>query len=280
MHIASAHVRFESTEPSAYNELHLYRLPVHADGRCAVRACTGLRQGNSKQDRKQLREARMAAVACLAERMTEDTDLDVCVRCSFPDEEYESFEEWTKAMASDDTKDRVSTLWRGGGTWTLFGLALHLQARIYIHNVDGATGSLLDSSPEGVELFDARPEEGGLTLHLAAVRAEDGTPNHFDVLVQEPSVGAERLRYHRSSPRSAQRSSPFPMLLIWAALNAIAVAMVLAKSSAIKEIISRLLLGRNGATYLGLPISKQPDFMLESVRIFDHNLDATYSIRW
>ena len=71
------------------------------------------------------------------------------------------------------------------------------------------------------------------------------------------------------------------MLLIWAALNAIAVAMVLAKSSAVKEIISRLLLGRNGATYLGLPISKQPDFILESARIFSHNLDASYSaVRW
>lgn len=188
----------------------LYRLPVKADGRCLVRAVLG---GSNRHtdDLSYLREMRVAAVHTLAERMSGSEELDNFVRWSFPDEAYDSFEAWCDAQVSDDTEQANSDLWKGGGTWIAYGLGLHLGLRIIVHNVD--SNEVLDPSSDGTVLLDARGAdtiaEDDATVHLASVRADDGTANHFDILLLNgPQPGAEPLGCRgRGLLRSTSRPS-------------------------------------------------------------------------
>ena len=229
----------------------LYRLPVRADGRCSTRAvlaAAGVHppeggSSRSSDDFAFIREQRLIAAECLASRMGDDDDLCAIVHGSFPDECYESYEDWHAAQLSDDTDQAISDLWRGGGEWVLYGLALYLRLKIVVHNVDATSRSLIDASADGAELVDARPAEGGgTTVHLASMRADDGTPNHFDILlVDGPQPGCEPIgrsraaaspaRFMRSLASSSRPSgllikpSQSVQLLAWAALNVLALSM-------------------------------------------------------
>ena len=213
----------------------LYRLPVKADGRCLVRAVLG---GSNRHtdDLSYLREMRVAAVHTLAERMSGSEELDNFVRWSFPDEAYDSFEAWCDAQVSDDTEQANSDLWKGGGTWIAYGLGLHLGLRIIVHNVD--SNEVLDPSSDGTVLLDARGAdtiaEDDATVHLASVRADDGTANHFDILLlngPQPGAGlsvavgevccvrrvAPRSLFSLWIPRVAKHERPPPCYIPWRA---------------------------------------------------------------
>jgi hypothetical protein len=236
----------------------LYKLPVKADGRCMVRSVLG---GASRQtdDTAFIREVRIAAMRALRDRMESDEELSNLVHWSFPDEMYESFEDWSAAQHTDDTDDAVSDLWRGGGQWMLYGLGLHLRLRIFVHNVDSSSRSLLDATASGTELVDARPaevraaaerqgenalspSERASTVHLASMRADDGTAHHFDVLLLDgPQPGAEPVSRHRPTATSAAAAAPsgsFTLnllprgskpvsLLMWALLNVLLLSLVM-----------------------------------------------------
>jgi len=169
--------------------------------------------------------------------MAVNENLDISVRYSFPDESYDTFDDWLAAQQSDDTADERSGLWHGGGEWVLYGLALLYEVRLVIHTVD-ATKLECVGPAQGTELVDARRTADGPAVHLAALRTEDGTYDHFDVLLFGPSRGAVPLG--RASPYSAQSgvvTVPGPLqpprravsarLVAWAALQMIAVALCL-----------------------------------------------------
>jgi len=173
--------------------------------------------------------------------MAEDEDFSSIVRWSFPDEAYESFEDWLAAQHSDDTDQSVSHLWHGGGQWTLYGLALLLRVQILVHTLDAATLEFEAGTEHGTELIDARPiEGGGSVVRLASLRAHDGQFTHFDVLCAagEAGPGAEPLAHRRallleSAPRTFHMIESTPTapkgarLFGWAALNVLALAWVL-----------------------------------------------------
>ena len=130
-----------------------HRLKVRADGRCAVRAMlsasdrhngipSDIATNDTPSARAVIRAMRIAAAEALEKKMGEDPDVACAVYWSFPDERYQSFEEWRSAQASDDTCAAISDLWRGGGQWTIYGLGILLQAQVFIHVVDGVTREL------------------------------------------------------------------------------------------------------------------------------------------
>lgn len=168
--------------------------------------------------REYLRDVRIAAVDALADRMARDAELDSFVRWSFPDEEYESYEDWIEAQRTDDSGSAVSTLWHGGGQWVLYALGLLHDLRIVVHQIDRDT--LAAQPGDGTEVCRG----DGAEVHLASLRNDDGTPDHFDMLVRGPQPGAEPLRPQPSASSSARRVS---LLVGWAALNVLAVAVVL-----------------------------------------------------
>merc|ERR1719240_1643782 len=102
--------------------------------------------------------------------MSNDEEFSAIVSCSFPDEAFDTFEEWRAAQCSDDTGDRLSDLWRGGGQWLLYGLGLTLGCQIFVTNVSSSGDTV--STPH--ELVDGRPDGIGRTVHLGAMLGDDG----------------------------------------------------------------------------------------------------------
>ena len=228
-----------------------HRIRVKGDGRCCVRAAlTAAAEPPPSVDpatdatleaRSYLRDMRIAATRALVDRMNADEDVDCAVRWSFPDEHYDTFDEWIQAQSTDDTEDHTSDLWRGGGQWMLYGLALLLRAQIFVHSVDSATLTFR-SPPQGTELVDARPKAeqqdgeetpGGPTIHLAAMQNDLGEYDHFDVLLfddrrtnAEPMVRPPIMALARRPPTSAAHRKN-ARLLAWAAFNVLAVALAM-----------------------------------------------------
>lgn len=64
--------------------------------------------------------------------------LAMIVSCDFPDERYESFDEWLEAMGTDDIEVDNSSLWYGGGQWLLYGLGLLLEVTIEVTSLHPA----------------------------------------------------------------------------------------------------------------------------------------------
>ena len=232
-----------------------HRLRVRADGRCSVRATLraanaptppdvgDIRTDDSTLARKYIRDTRAAAMAALVKKMETDDQFEMFVRWSFPDEAFDTFEAWLEAQQTDDTEQAISDLWRGGGQWMIYGLALLLRVQIFVHTVDIDTNEL--SGPNGgTELVDAREAEAGGIVHLAAMRGEDGQYDHFDVLLDGSTIeeGMEPLGQRRRPssparhlirPRGSALATSHPSghrgarLVAWAALNVLALAICL-----------------------------------------------------
>ena len=230
-----------------------HRLKICGDGRCAIRAALAaagvappagvdnIRTDTSRAALEYLREQRIAAAEALVEKMKEDEEFANFVRWSFPDEAFETFEEWLDGQRADDTDDAISSCWHGGGQWMLYGLGLLLKVKIVVHIVESSTLEL--SGPQqGTEVVDARDGDGDneSVVRLASMRSEDGDYDHFDVLLggddaasnAEAEPPARALIPARSSFASASKPSPSATRLLgWAALNALFVALYLQTTS-------------------------------------------------
>ena len=64
--------------------------------------------------------------------LSDDETLAMIVTADFPDEKFETFDEWRAAMDSDDTAEDTSPLWHGGGQWLLYSLGLLLKVRLVV----------------------------------------------------------------------------------------------------------------------------------------------------
>lgn len=297
-----------------------HRYKVRADGRCAIRAtlyAAGVRSpdgvgnilvDNSHAARNYLRQTRIDAAAELVERMDSDEEFACAVRWSFPDEEYETFESWLEAQRSDDSELMTSNLWCGGGQWTLYGLGLLLRVQITIHTVDSATLELVPGTEMGTMLVDARKESTGAgasnasrandnPVRLASMRADDGTYDHFDVLVAADAAGegAEPLGLQSRPECSVTHPPPMssqngdskhqtmqPSALVgWAALYVVAVAVCLslppiASDGSVWLRVARMLVEvsgintRSGDSWSLDPASR---YLSSAVRIPVHEVD-------
>lgn len=87
---------------------------------------------DNRTAREHIQRVRSAAARKVKDATLEDETLAMIVSCSFPDERYESFEEWLEAMDTDDTDSDNSSLWHGGGHWLLYGLGLLLEVTIEV----------------------------------------------------------------------------------------------------------------------------------------------------
>ena len=242
--------------PSA-EDTRPHRIRIRADGRCAVRAVLhGSRaecplgvcaaQGTDPCTHAFVREARIRGVEALQRRMGDDPEFADLVRCTFPDESFATFDEYVAAQHADDTGNAVSELWKGGGSWTLFGLGLSLGVRIVVSKVTaeleivGSAQEVVDGSRiascghvdgERVE------EQQASAVHLLALHDDDDAPTHFDVLASSPNEpGAQPLIprtevLRRAAPVSRSTSvssvSTGASMWAWAALNLL-IALVLA----------------------------------------------------
>ena len=231
-----------------------HRLKICGDGRCAIRAALAaagvappagvdnIRTDTSRAALEYLREQRIAAAEALVEKMKEDEEFANFVRWSFPDEAFETFEDWLDGQRADDTDDAISSCWHGGGQWMLYGLGLLLNVKIVVHIVESSTLEL--SGPQqGTEVVDARDDgDNESVVRLASMRSEDGDYDHFDVLLcgddaasnaEAEPLGPRALIPARSSLfASASKPSPSATRLLgWAALNALFVALYLQTTS-------------------------------------------------
>lgn len=228
-----------SPAPPSPQASPLHRLRVLADGRCAVRAVMravgeagDMATDNSFGARERVRSARSAAADALVAKMIDDDEFNNFVRWSFPDESFETFEQWLTAQKSDDTENAVSDLWHGGGSWTLYGLALHYRAKIVVHSVDLDSGALV-GPPAGLELVDARETSSSApqpVVRLASMRGADGEPSHFDILLETPCEGSVPLGlpYHQQATALASQRAALGSqgaLLAWAALHLFALVV-------------------------------------------------------
>ena len=224
MHIASSLVT--ETGPSALDTVaerarrspprkrphSYYRLRVREDGRCAVRAVMQARSGSgttigtdsSVTALEAIRDARIGAVDAIVRRMDDSAEFGDIVRASFPDENYNTFDEWLDAQMTYDVNEGISNLWQGGGQWILYGLGLFYSLQIYVHALDGRTNTFAGATAQsGTEVVDARGQSDNThgsetegahnTVHLASIREGDfGLPYHYDVLIDEPRLGSVR----------------------------------------------------------------------------------------
>jgi len=228
-----------------------HRIRVKGDGRCAVRAALagaavppppGVADpatDTGPEAFRYIRDTRVAATRALVDRMQADEDVDNAVRWSFPDEHFETFDEWLDAQRSDDTESPNSELWKGGGQWMLYGLALLMRVQVFVHALDSETLTFL-GPPSGTELVDARPRaesedharaEG--VIRVAAMQNTLGEYDHFDVLLfddsranAEPLVRRPTVLARQPQPSVAHGKNT--RLLAWAAFNVLAVALALA----------------------------------------------------
>jgi hypothetical protein len=168
------------------------RMRAKPDGRCQIRAslhaaCAPLPEGiscilddDSLAAREFIKQTRMAAAQKVKEEVDADETLAMIVGCDFPDELYDSFDEWIEAMGTDDTQADSSTLWHGGGQWLLYGLGKLL-------NVTVEVTSLYPDLVSGSGFFAGGTldvvQAGDRTIHLAMLHDDDGAPDHFDVLM-------------------------------------------------------------------------------------------------
>lgn len=167
------------------------RVRAKPDGRCQLRAVlhasgltlpvSSILTDDSREARAYIRQTRAAAVRKLQQAMEEDETLQMIVTCSFPDERYDSFDEWVETnMEFDDTEMPNSSLWHGGGHWLLYGLGLLLDLTIEVTSLypqpwDVGTGFIQGGTHDVVAAGERR-------VHLAMLHDDDGTPDHFDVL--------------------------------------------------------------------------------------------------
>ena len=189
-------------EEESWGEPPKRRLRAKPDGRCQVRAvlhacCHDLPPGvssiltdDSRDARSFICKIRADAAIKLREATEEDETLQMIIAASFPDERYDSFEEWVEYMGSDDTEERTSTLWHGGGQWLLYGLGILLSVTIEVTSLyplpyDVGSGFMQGGSQDVVAAGDRR-------VHLAMLHDDEGIPDHFDVLEPAETIsGAE-----------------------------------------------------------------------------------------
>jgi hypothetical protein len=197
-----------------------HRLRVRPDGRCALRAVVhaagvaDCRVDDTLQARIFLQEVRIAATDALVAQMERDCVLSSIVHGSFPDEMFDTFDSWLSAQRSDDCSSPVSSIWQGGGEWLLYALAHLYGLKIVVHNVDRGSLSLVGPA-DGTVVVDARPDTDVVQVafppgapvfvrevHLASMHNEDGTPDHFDIMLLGPRPGADPVGRQRNGASS------------------------------------------------------------------------------
>ena len=204
------------------NHVQQRRVRARGDGRCALRAIlhavgaealTGiglspppgmdLLLGNDQATWAFIRHVRVAAVAKLEAELAADSNLLSMVEATFPDDMYLTLDAWLAAMKSDESTQAVSTLWHGGGTWHLYALAKLFGVQMVITSYHPNGGGLQPiGAPIDVAMF------GPNVIHLAQVHDDDGTPNHFDLLVDDYSLGnGPANAEHNPTPASASAPS-------------------------------------------------------------------------
>lgn len=174
-----------SQRPSATRRVHTL-----ADGRCLLRAVVhqvdsgapeSILHNDSIESRTFLRDVRARASRKVVEACEADEQLAAIVAATFPDEKFESFEEWANAMEKlDDTGDAVSGLWQGGGSWLVFGLGQLYGCTISVTPLFPLPGGGF-SHGVAAECVAA----GARRVGLAMLMNDDGLPDHFDVLEEE-----------------------------------------------------------------------------------------------
>ncbi|KAL1515439.1 hypothetical protein AB1Y20_002065 [Prymnesium parvum] len=178
------------------------RVRAKPDGRCQIRAVLHaagvplpagigcILTDDSRSARSYIQQTRAAAAERVKAAMQEDETLQMIVTCDFPDDQYETFDDWVDAMGSDDTEVDNSSLWHGGGQWLLYGLGLLLQVTIEVTSLhpvpfDEGVGFTATGSQDIVAGGERR-------IYLAMLHDDVGAPDHFDVLTPiEPAEGME-----------------------------------------------------------------------------------------
>jgi len=186
---------------SAAGQSKLHRTLTKPDGRCTVRAVlyaarselpvgvTDILNGDDYATRDHIRSIRAAAAYRVAAACRADDTIQMLVTCSFPDENFGTFEHWLEAQNADDTAFDSTDLWKGGGNWNLYGLGLLLECSIWVtsfHPRLGAGGGFREGQPQLVV------DRGGRRVDLAMIHDDDGCPDHFDVLEAPPAPPVTR----------------------------------------------------------------------------------------
>jgi len=167
------------------------RVRVRADGRCLVRAVAAqvddealpsevqsIANDDSHAARAYCQDVRRRAARRVREACEADEALSAVVSATFPDEKFDSFEDWLTAMEThDDTADAVSTLWQGGGSWLVYGLGLLYSATVSVTPLFPLPGGGFSHGTTS-EVVDG----GSKRVGLAMLMNDDGEPDHFDCL--------------------------------------------------------------------------------------------------
>ena len=182
------------------------RVLARGDGRCGLRSFLhaagpealvaaglpvplgmDLLQGNDEATWRFICQARRKAVSKLRAALNADAVLHATMAATFPDDSYATLEAWLAAMMEDDSTQAVSSLWDGGGTLLFYALAKLLGVQLVITN--------LHTTAEGGQQAFGPPVEvanfGPNVIHVAQVHDDAGVPFHFDLLVDDYSLGQQ-----------------------------------------------------------------------------------------
>ena len=128
------------------------------------------RNRQQRRSTEAIRDARIGAVDAVVRRMDDSAEFGDIVRASFPDENYNTFDEWLDAQMTYDVNEGISNLWQGGGQWILYGLGLFYSLQIYVHALDGRTNTFAGATAQsGTEVVDARGQSD--TTHGSETKA-------------------------------------------------------------------------------------------------------------